>query len=104
MDPKTALERVEKALEALRAGRMIIFVDYEGRENEVDLVMAAEKATPEAINVMTRYGRGLVCVPMTAERAAELQLPFMVDQGEESMGTDFTVSVDARGVRTRTSA
>ena len=61
-------------------------------------------ATPEAINFMTRYGRGLVCVPMTAERAAELQLPLMVDQGEESMGTAFTVSVDARGVRTGISA
>ncbi len=104
MDPKTALERVEKALEALRAGRMIIVVDDEDRENEGDLVMAAEKATPEAINFMTRYGRGLVCVPMTAERAAELQLPLMVDQGEESMGTAFTVSVDARGVRTGISA
>ncbi|NMA71260.1 MAG: bifunctional 3,4-dihydroxy-2-butanone-4-phosphate synthase/GTP cyclohydrolase II [Firmicutes bacterium] len=104
MDPKTALERVEKALEALRAGRMIIVVDDEDRENEGDLVMAAEKATPEAINFMTRYGRGLVCVPMTAERAAELQLPLMVHQGEESMGTAFTVSVDARGVRTGISA
>lgn len=104
MNPETAFERVEQAIEAIRNGQMVVVVDDEARENEGDLIMAAEKVTPEAINFMTRYGRGLVCVPMSADRAERLHLPPMVDQGEESMGTAFTVSVDARGVRTGISA
>jgi len=104
MNPEASFERVERALDALRAGRMVVVVDDEDRENEGDLIMAAEKATPEAINFMTRYGRGLVCAPMSADRAERLHLPLMVDRGEESMGTAFTVSVDARGVRTGISA
>ena len=98
MDPKTALERVEKALEALRAGRMIIVVDDEDRENEGDLVMAAEKVTPETINFMATHGRGLVCVPMTAGAAGRARAALDGRRRTERVdGTAFTVSVDARG-------
>lgn len=87
---------IPEALEEIRRGRMVIVVDDEDRENEGDLVMAAEVATPEAINFMTRFGRGLICVPMTAGRLAELDLPLMVDVNTSRLGTAFTVSVDAR--------
>lgn len=95
---------IEEALGELRAGRMVIVVDDEDRENEGDLVMAAEKATPEAINFMTRHGRGIVCVPLTGERLDALQIPLMPGASEQSMRTAFTVSVDVVGVRTGTSA
>jgi len=95
---------VEEALEEIRAGRMVIVVDDEERENEGDLVVAAEKVTPEVINFMTRYGRGIVCVPTTGERLDELQLPLMPGASEQSMRTAFTVSVDVVGVHTGTSA
>ncbi len=99
------LATVEEAVEALRAGRMIIVVDDEDRENEGDLVLAAEKATPEAINFMLREARGLLCVPLTGERARELELRPMVVPPEDSHETAFTVSVDARwGVSTGISA
>ncbi|BAS29114.1 bifunctional 3,4-dihydroxy-2-butanone-4-phosphate synthase/GTP cyclohydrolase II [Limnochorda pilosa] len=104
MSSDAAFARMEQALEAIRAGKMVIVVDDEDRENEGDLLMAAEKVTPEAINFMTRYGRGLVCVPLTSARADELRLPLMVETDPESMRTAFTVSVDARGVRTGISA
>jgi 3,4-dihydroxy 2-butanone 4-phosphate synthase/GTP cyclohydrolase II len=96
---------VEAALEAVRAGRMIIIVDDEDRENEGDLMVAAEKATPEIVNFMARHGRGLVCLPLTRERLEELQLPLMVNENTARFQTAFTVSIDAReGVTTGISA
>ncbi len=92
----SALSSIETALDELRAGRMIIVVDDENRENEGDLLMPAASATPEAVNFMIRYGRGLVCAPISAERAARLELPLQVARNTESMRTAFTVSVDAR--------
>ena len=91
---------VEEAIEEIKAGRFIIVLDDENRENEGDLILAAEKATPEAINFMVRHARGLVCIPMTAERLEELELPLMTLQNTESMQTAFTVSVDARAATT----
>jgi len=96
---------VEKALEAVRAGRMIIIVDDEDRENEGDLMVAAEKATPEIVNFMARHGRGLICLPLTHERLEELQLPLMVSENTARFQTAFTVSIDAKkGVTTGISA
>ncbi len=95
---------IEEAIEEIRQGRMVVVVDDEDRENEGDLVMAAEKATPESINFMVRYGRGLVCAPLTAKRVAELELPLMVNHNTDSQGTAFTVSVDVKGVTTGISA
>ncbi len=98
---------VEEALAALRAGRMIVVVDDEDRENEGDLVMAAEHVTPEAVNFMARHARGLICVAMPPERADALDLPLMVPPTDNTAlhGTAFTVSVDARvGVSTGISA
>jgi len=87
---------VEEALEDYRAGKFVIIVDDAGRENEGDLAMAAEKVTPEAINFMATYGRGLICMPMLGERLDELKIPLMVapEQNDASFGTAFTVSVD----------
>ncbi|MFO0575099.1 MAG: 3,4-dihydroxy-2-butanone-4-phosphate synthase [Polyangia bacterium] len=91
------LVRVERALEELRAGRMVILVDDEDRENEGDLVMAAEKVTPEAINFMARYARGLICLTLTEEWADHLQLPLQAARaGGPPLGTAFTVSIEAR--------
>ncbi|HHU76543.1 MAG TPA: bifunctional 3,4-dihydroxy-2-butanone-4-phosphate synthase/GTP cyclohydrolase II [Firmicutes bacterium] len=95
---------IDEAIEDFKAGKMFIVVDDEDRENEGDLVLAAEKVTPEAINFMTRFGRGLVCVPLTAERVDELDLPLMVTNSTDSRETAFTVSVDARGTSTGISA
>jgi len=96
---------IESALDDLRQGKMIILVDDEDRENEGDLVMAAELATPEAINFMAREGRGLICLTLTEERADHLQLPPMVADNTASFGTAFTVSIEAkRGVTTGISA
>ncbi len=96
---------VEAALEAVRAGRMIIIVDDEDRENEGDLMVAAEKATPEIVNFMARHGRGLICLPLTRERLEELQLPLMVNENTARFQTAFTVSIDAKeGVTTGISA
>ena len=91
---------VEEAIEEIKAGRFIIVLDDENRENEGDLILAAEKATPEAINIMVRHARGLVCIPMIGERLDELELPLMTLQNTESMQTAFTVSVDARAATT----
>src|SRR5215471_9143307 len=88
----------EEAIEEIRAGRMIILMDDEDRENEGDLCMAAEKVTPEAINFMAMYGRGLICLPMTEERIDALGLPMMVAKNTAPLGTAFTVSIDAGGV------
>jgi len=87
---------VEEAIEYVRSGRFIIILDDENRENEGDLMMAARMVTPESINFMARFGRGLICMPMTEARLRELGLPLMTSQNTESMGTAFTVSVDAR--------
>ena len=95
---------IEEALTALKNGEMIIVVDDEDRENEGDLVVLAEKATPEAINFMITHGRGLVCVPMTEERVQELDLSLMVNHNTDRHGTAFTVSVDAMDTTTGISA
>jgi 3,4-dihydroxy 2-butanone 4-phosphate synthase / GTP cyclohydrolase II len=86
----------EEAIEEIRAGRMIILMDDEDRENEGDLCMAAETVTPEAINFMAMYGRGLICLPMAEERVEALGLPMMVAKNTAPLGTAFTVSIDAR--------
>jgi 3,4-dihydroxy 2-butanone 4-phosphate synthase / GTP cyclohydrolase II len=98
---------IEAAVEDFRAGRLVIIVDDEDRENEGDLVCAAEKVTPEVINFMAREGRGLICLPMTEERCDELSLPLQVAEAYNSsgFGTAFTVSIEARrGVTTGISA
>lgn len=87
-------DRVEDAIEDIRQGRMVIVADDEDRENEGDLVMAASAMQPEHVNFMLEHGRGLICVPMTAERADELELPLMTDTNTDPHGTAFTVSVD----------
>ena len=101
----TVFSTVEEGIEEIRQGRMLIVVDDEDRENEGDFVMAADKITPEAVNFMTKYGRGLICMPMPGERLDELQIPMMVADNTAPMGTAFTQTVDARhGVTTGTSA
>jgi len=88
---------VEQAIEDIAAGRMVIVVDDESRENEGDLVMAAEKVTPEAINFMATHGRGLICLPMTGERLDELRIPPMTQTNTSEQGTAFHVSIGAKG-------
>src|SRR5260370_41314774 len=90
------LTTVEEAIEEYRAGRFVIIVDDENRENEGDLAMAAEFVTPDAINFMAMHARGLICVAMTGDRLDALQLPPMVSQNTSKLGTAFTVSVEAR--------
>ncbi|MGQ9558011.1 MAG: bifunctional 3,4-dihydroxy-2-butanone-4-phosphate synthase/GTP cyclohydrolase II [Desulfurispora sp.] len=85
---------IEEILEDIRQGKMVVMVDDEDRENEGDLIVAAEKATPEVINFMATYGRGLICMPMEGRRLDELDLPAMVTQNTDPHGTAFTVSVD----------
>ena len=98
-------DSIEEVLQDIRAGRLIIVTDDADRENEGDLVMAAEKVTPEAVNFMATHGRGLICAPITDERAEQLGLQRMVLENRESYRTDFTVSVDAaKGVTTGISA
>jgi 3,4-dihydroxy 2-butanone 4-phosphate synthase / GTP cyclohydrolase II len=87
---------VEQAAELYRRGELVIIVDDEDRENEGDLCVAAEKATPAAINFMARYGRGLICLALTEERCDELDLPLMVENNTTNFGTAFTVSIEAR--------
>jgi len=99
------LNTIEEILEELRAGRMIVLVDDESRENEGDLVVAAEKTTAQAVNFMARFGRGMICLPMTNTRAEELGLHPQVAQNTALHGTDFTVTIDAAtGVTTGISA
>src|SRR5580692_919873 len=93
----TQFARIEDAVAAIRAGQMIIVVDDEDRENEGDLTIAAEKITPEAINFMARYGRGLICLSMTPERLDELDIPMMVAQNSSRFETAFCVSIEAKG-------
>jgi 3,4-dihydroxy 2-butanone 4-phosphate synthase/GTP cyclohydrolase II len=100
-------DRVADAIEDIRQGKMVIVADDEDRENEGDLVCAASEVTPEAINFMTKVGRGLICVAMTGERANELGLPLMTDHNTDPLNTAFTISVDAEtrfGVTTGISA
>ena len=89
---------IEEAVKAIRDGEMIIVVDDEDRENEGDLTIAAEKVTPEVINFMAKWGRGLICMPMTEERLAELDLPLMVAQNTARFDTAFCVSIEAKGL------
>ena len=95
---------IEEAIEDIKAGKMIVVVDDEDRENEGDLLMAAEKVTPDAINFMTKYGRGLICMPTTGERLRELNILSMVERNTDTHGTAFTVSIDAVGTTTGISA
>lgn len=96
---------VEEAVEEIRKGRMVILVDDEDRENEGDLTMAAEKVTPEAVNFMTKYGRGLLCLSMVPEKIEALELPMMVSNNKSRYGTAFTISIEAaKGVTTGISA
>ncbi|MFX0541441.1 3,4-dihydroxy-2-butanone-4-phosphate synthase [Roseovarius sp. S4756] len=104
-DLRTAMSSTEEIIAEARAGRMFILVDHEDRENEGDLVVAAEFATPEAINFMATHGRGLICLPMTAERVDRLGLPMMAVNNSSRHETPFTVSIEAReGVSTGISA
>ena len=99
------LSLVEDAIEDIRAGKMVVIVDDEDRENEGDLVMAAAKVTPEAINFMATHGRGLICVPMLGQRLEQLRLPPMTQDNTARLGTAFTVSVDVlKGATTGISA
>jgi 3,4-dihydroxy 2-butanone 4-phosphate synthase/GTP cyclohydrolase II len=96
---------IEEAIEDIRKGKMVILVDDEDRENEGDLTMAAEAVTPEAINFMAKHGRGLICLSLTAERVAHLQLPMMTTDNTSAFGTAFTISIEAKkGVTTGISA
>src|SRR5580692_7304497 len=89
--------RIDDALTAIRAGQMIIVVDDEDRENEGDLTIAAEKVTPDTMNFMARYGRGLICLSMTPERLDELEIPLMVSNNSARFETAFGVMIDAKG-------
>ena len=105
MDSPSAFTDVPTAIEEIRAGRMIVVVDDEDRENEGDLTLAAERVTPEAINFMAKYGRGLVCLAMTEERLNHLRIGPMSSENTSNYGTAFCEAVDARdGVTTGISA
>ena len=96
---------IDEALLDIRKGKMVILVDDEGRENEGDLCLAAEKVTPQAINFMAKHGRGLICLSLTEDKAKELHLPLMVSDNTSAFKTAFTVSIEAkRGVTTGISA
>lgn len=102
---KYKFNTIDEAIEDLAGGRMIILADDEDRENEGDLCMAAEKVTPEAINFMAKFGRGLICLSLTPQRVEELKLPMMTDDNTSQFGTAFTVSIEAKkGVTTGISA
>jgi 3,4-dihydroxy 2-butanone 4-phosphate synthase/GTP cyclohydrolase II len=96
--PKSPFASIEDAIAAIRDGKIVIVVDDEDRENEGDLTIAADKITPDAINFMATFGRGLICLPMTEERLAELDLPQMVPQNTARFDTAFCVSIEAKGV------
>jgi 3,4-dihydroxy 2-butanone 4-phosphate synthase / GTP cyclohydrolase II len=102
---KYKFNAIDEAIADIAAGKMVILVDDEDRENEGDLCMAAVKCKPEAINFMAKYGRGLICLSLTPERVAELKLPMMTDDNTSAFGTAFTVSIEAKkGVTTGISA
>ena len=93
---KSPFAPIDEAIAAIRDGQMVVVVDDEGRENEGDLTIAAEKVTPSAINFMATHGRGLICMPMTGARLDELEVPLQVDKNTTAMHTAFTVSIEAR--------
>ncbi|WP_027624349.1 bifunctional 3,4-dihydroxy-2-butanone-4-phosphate synthase/GTP cyclohydrolase II [Clostridium lundense] len=95
---------IEEAILDIKEGKMIVVIDDEDRENEGDLIMAAEKVTPEAINFMAKYGRGLICMPVIGERLKQLNIGQMVEENTDSNGTAFTVSIDAKETTTGISA
>ncbi|WP_038821013.1 3,4-dihydroxy-2-butanone-4-phosphate synthase, partial [Pseudomonas syringae] len=100
-----ALNNIEELVEDIRQGKMVILMDDEDRENEGDLIMAAECVKPEHINFMARFARGLICMPMTRERCETLKLPLMAPRNGSGFGTKFTVSIEAaEGVTTGISA
>ena len=102
---QNTLASTEEIIAELKAGKMVILVDEEDRENEGDLVLAADHVTPEAVNFMAKYGRGLICLTLTRERCQQINLPLMVRDNGTSMGTNFTVSIEAAsGVTTGISA
>src|SRR5215213_2808327 len=102
---ETAISPVNEIVAELKAGRMVVLVDEEDRENEGDLVLAAEFATAEAVNFMARYGRGLICLTLTEQRCRQLSLTPMVSNNRSPLGTNFTVSIEAaEGVTTGISA
>jgi 3,4-dihydroxy 2-butanone 4-phosphate synthase/GTP cyclohydrolase II len=103
--PQGSLSSTLEIIAEMQAGHMIILVDEEDRENEGDLVLAADHVTPETINFMAKHGRGLICLTLTRERCQQLNLPLMVRDNGTSMGTNFTVSIEAAsGVTTGISA
>ncbi|MFP4606991.1 MAG: 3,4-dihydroxy-2-butanone-4-phosphate synthase, partial [Thiohalospira sp.] len=100
-----AISPIPELLEDLRAGKQVILMDDEDRENEGDLVLAAEHATPEQINFMAKYGRGLICLALTPDQTDQLELPLMVRNRDAKHATNFTVSIEAaEGVTTGISA
>lgn len=100
-----AMSKIEDLIQDIRLGKMVILMDDEDRENEGDLVMAAECVRPQDINFMAKFGRGLICMPMTRERCKQLALPLMVDRNASGFGTKFTLSIEAtKGVTTGISA
>ena len=102
---KKMFDNIESVVADIRRGKMVIVVDDADRENEGDLIMAAQSVTPAAVNFMAKFGRGLICVPAAAERLHQLGIDRMVQQNRESFRTDFHVSVDAaRGITTGISA
>ncbi|MEE8260398.1 MAG: 3,4-dihydroxy-2-butanone-4-phosphate synthase, partial [Nitrospinaceae bacterium] len=104
-DKASPFSSIPDAIEEVKQGKMIIIVDDEDRENEGDLMIAAEKCTPEAVNFMAKYGRGLICLTLTEQRTAQLGLPMMVQENQTQFGTPFTVSIDAKnGITTGISA
>ncbi len=94
---RSVFSSIEEAIEDVRRGKIVIVVDDADRENEGDFVMAAEKATPEAVNFMVTHGRGIVCMPVTSQRLEQLRIPLMVSKNNESHGTAFAVSIDVQG-------
>jgi 3,4-dihydroxy 2-butanone 4-phosphate synthase/GTP cyclohydrolase II len=102
---KFKFNTIEEAIQDIKEGKMVILIDDEDRENEGDLTIAAEKVTPEIINFMAKYGRGLICLSLTPERVEHLKLPMMADMNTSSFGTAFTISIEAKeGVTTGISA
>ncbi|MET0917539.1 MAG: 3,4-dihydroxy-2-butanone-4-phosphate synthase, partial [Burkholderiales bacterium] len=100
-----SLSSIAEIIDDVREGRMVVLVDEEDRENEGDLVLAADFVTPEAINFMARFGRGLICLTLTEDRCRQLNLPPMVSINRSPLGTNFTVSIEAaEGVTTGISA
>ena len=96
VSPEPPFGTVDEAIAEIAAGRMVIVVDDEDRENEGDLTMAAQACTPQTVAFIRKYASGVICVPMTSERLEQLDLPQMVQRNEARLGTAFTVSVDAR--------